>query len=391
MQVNHRTLSFGTQGAAVTALHEKLLSLGLIVASDELAAARFGSTTRRALGEFQAKQQLPVSGLVDSFTSDALIEATSSSQSERRVLGFVHYPDGRPASDMTVRAFDRDLRKEQVLGESKTDTKGLYQVDYSAARFRRAEKLSADLFLRVLQGQDVIYESTLEGTIFNAPALAVINVTLVSGGVNSKDEYQRILDAVSPLLDGVPLDDLGEDDKVRDVTFLSGETGFTPRQIAHFAVAQKLASAHKIAAPFFYALLATDTLLQANLSGAAGLRFSIDLSSNLDELYYDVVLLSAETITAAIKGAISAQIIGAKLLEHLSSILKQLKGSIGKAQAYVSDQRPKVLFDQLQHFFAAGKADEVQTILKQDSLGDLPSLLQRLQSASAFASDTCAA
>ncbi len=52
-------------------------------------------------------------------------------------------------SGYIIRAFDKDLRAEQFLGEAVTDTNGEYQISYAAEQFRRAEKHTADLIVRI--------------------------------------------------------------------------------------------------------------------------------------------------------------------------------------------------------------------------------------------------
>jgi hypothetical protein len=65
------------------------------------------------------------------------------------VSGVVHTETGAPALGATVRAFDKDLRHEQLLGEAViTETTGRYEITYTADQFRRAEKKTADLIVR---------------------------------------------------------------------------------------------------------------------------------------------------------------------------------------------------------------------------------------------------
>ena len=238
--------------------------------------------------------------------------------------------------------------------------------------------------MRVFRGREALYDPPVEATLFNAPALAVINIDLTNGDKQVESEYERILSAVTPLLDGVPLHALEENAKTRDITFLAGETGIAAYQLAHFGVAQKLAAAHKIAAEFFYALLAENTLLKASLSGATGVRFDIDLATDVVPLFYDIVLLPADTITKAVRAAIADHFVPRSVERLIKGILQQLARSVAEAETYVRDQQPKVLFDHVQRFLAAGKHEQVLDILQQDSFGDLPGLLQRLQEAAAF-------
>jgi hypothetical protein len=53
----------------------------------------------------------------------------------RVVQGIVTDANNRVLSGLVVRAFDRDLRSESLLGESKTDAKGAYRIEYSAQQF----------------------------------------------------------------------------------------------------------------------------------------------------------------------------------------------------------------------------------------------------------------
>jgi hypothetical protein len=361
-----------------------LLSLTSSIAIEELSSALFGPTTRLAVVEYQDTHQLPATGTVDNATWDALRKEVESQPPSFHVLGLIRHPNDTPGVGLTVRAFDRDLRSEELLGEASTDKQGYYRISYTRDQFARAEKDAADLFLRVFRGTDGLYDPPIDATVFNAPSLAIINVDLASGDKQLESEYERILNAVKPLLGSVPLEGLEESNATRDITFLAGETGLATYQLAHFAVAHKLASAHKIAPEFFYALLAENTLLKASLSTANGVRFDIGMGTELVPLFYDIVLLPADTIRKGVRQAIADNLIPQSLERALDDLLKQLSASVAEAQAYVRDQRPKKLFEHVQRFLAAGKHEQVLAILQQDSFGDLPALLQRLQEASVF-------
>ena len=59
--------------------------------------------------------------------------------------------DGSPFKGI-VRAFDKDLRREELLGEAVTGSDGRYEIRYLSSRFTRAEKNLADLIVRALKG-----------------------------------------------------------------------------------------------------------------------------------------------------------------------------------------------------------------------------------------------
>ncbi|WP_244222793.1 neuraminidase-like domain-containing protein [Cupriavidus lacunae] len=378
-----RVLTLHTQGSDVSQVQGCLLDIGANIATEELGAALFGLGTRKAVLEFQQKLQLPVTGTVDETTADAL-RRHGSTHLGYRVLGTVRHPNGRPAGKLTVRAFDRDLRQEQELGETTVDGSGFYQIVYTDALFRRAEGRKADLLMRVFDDQRMLYDTPIEKIVFNAPAVTVIDIDLVDGDTHRQSQYEAIVAAVTPLLDGVAPDALQEDARHRDITFLAGETAQPSHNIAHFAVAQKLAKTTGITAEFFYALFALDILLKAGLDGAAGVRFDIDLATDREALYYDIVLLPAKTVGAALKRAVKNHVVSASLLDQLDTITERLARNLPEAQAWVSQQRPRVLLGQLERFFAAGKQTQVLDILQQDSFGNLPELFRRLQDAAAF-------
>ena len=65
------------------------------------------------------------------------------------VQGRVEDGNDRALAGLLVKAYDRDLRSESVLGESLTDRKGAYKITYTPESFLAKEKKTADLFLRV--------------------------------------------------------------------------------------------------------------------------------------------------------------------------------------------------------------------------------------------------
>lgn len=56
------------------------------------------------------------------------------------VSGLIHLPNGAPAENALVSAFDRGMRSEQLLGEILSESNGAYTIPFTSSRFRRAEK-----------------------------------------------------------------------------------------------------------------------------------------------------------------------------------------------------------------------------------------------------------
>ncbi len=76
----------------------------------------------------------------------------SKKLSERYVVkGTARTLDGIPLAGVVVKAFDQDITREDLLGETITDQKGNYKITYTASQFRRTSKEvgGPDLIVRV--------------------------------------------------------------------------------------------------------------------------------------------------------------------------------------------------------------------------------------------------
>ncbi|MFB4268328.1 neuraminidase-like domain-containing protein [Nonomuraea sp. GTA35] len=157
---------------------------------------------------------------------------------DRRVFGTVRDAFGELMTGVTVRAFDRDLRREQPLGQSPVRD-GKYEIRYSHAQFRRAEKDSADLVLTVSDGSGAqLFRSTVH---YNAPAEYELDLGLEGAVYAGPSEWEVQTGVLMPLLDGLSPVDLHEDEQFQDVSFLVGESGYTALQIGTWAASWRLA------------------------------------------------------------------------------------------------------------------------------------------------------
>jgi len=169
-----------------------------------------------------------------------------------QVTGNVRFADGIPAPSLKVVAFDRDLRKEQALGEAQTDGSGGYRIEYIEQHFLNQERGSADLLVKVLDADgSVLASSTI---LFNAPDKAEVDLIIPLGRKAPPTLFERIRATIQPLLGNVKIEELEEDKEHQDVTFLSGETGFERRDLARFVLAHHLAR-NGIGTEFWFALL----------------------------------------------------------------------------------------------------------------------------------------
>lgn len=300
------------------------------------------------------------------------------------VRGRVFATDGSPRAGVTVRAFDRDLRAEQLLGAAETDRGGRYEISYSAEQFRRPEKESAGLFVRVYDREQLLYEPGLDEVLFNAPRVAVIDIRLKTGDTPLESECERLLRSVAPLLESLAIKDLREDERNQDVTFLSRETGWAADKLEHLVVAHRLSAMSDIAAEFYYALLRENTLLKLDLAAALQTRFEVGLGSDTKSLFYQVVLLDPEVIRQGVNQAIGRGLVPGELAKKLDAILRKLEARAGEAEAYRRNEQPRRIFNLIEKNLAGGKIDAAVQFLQEDFQGDLSQLFDRLNQAALF-------
>lgn len=252
MILQGRNLSLRLQGDDVKLLHTELRQLGLIAAKDELDKSVFGPTTEALIKTFQTQHGQRPTGIVDQATATLInneVDRLPPLESVARLMvrGRITADDGAAAPDITVTAFDKDLRAETTLGSATTDRLGRYQIRYEAAQIRRAEKDSADLIVRAFgSGREILAASD---TIFNADADTSIDLQ-IDLSATRPSEFERHLSAITPLLESVAIAELTAD----DLSFIEGETGIDSVHVAFLATAHQHALTTKIEPAVFYAL-----------------------------------------------------------------------------------------------------------------------------------------
>jgi ribosomal protein L7/L12 len=164
------------------------------------------------------------------------------------VFGQVLLSNGQPVEACTVRAFDRDLRSEQLLGETRTDRMGSYRITYTTEQFERAEMGTADLVVRAYNPVGrLLVESDI---LFNASQHERIDLEVSESTPVQPSEYEQLVSLLTPLLEGVPLTELNGD----DVWFLANETGRSLKEIAFVADDARLSQAAAMPEAVFFGL-----------------------------------------------------------------------------------------------------------------------------------------
>lgn len=197
-------------------------------------------TVRNAPADLLLNVQLPVAQDVPLPTAQFLVR------------GQVRLADGNPVAGAMVRAYDKDLRSEHLLGEGITGRDGSYEIHYSARKFRRAEKGSADLVVKAFAADGSLLAAS--PVLFNAPPSAEVDLTIPAENQLPLTLFEKIGRALAPLLEGLKVEELEEDKEHQDLSFLSGETGFEKNILARFVMAHKLAG-HSLRPEFWFSLL----------------------------------------------------------------------------------------------------------------------------------------
>jgi hypothetical protein len=294
-------------------------------------------------------------------------ELTKSTPEAFVVRGQIRQTDGSLLVGGIVRAFDKDLRSEQLLGEATTDKDGRYEITYTATKFQRAEKKSADVAVRVFskKGEELVSSKI----IFNAKPVETVDLVIGGGEYRGPSEYERLVAEIKPLLQGLAFAELSEDEKHQDITFLSGETEQDLQRIMFLVLAHRFKEKTGLVAEVFYGL------------------FREGLPTDLPAL----VAQGPRAHQRALEAALRDNIIPARLGGELDQILQRLQALQVEQPVFLT--RPEVLYSRLadlgnltqeQADFVAARLNEHlrREILKAVGMRDEP-LSRAVQAATA--------
>ncbi len=216
------------------------------------------------------------------------------------ISGIIYDAFNAPMAGVTVNAFDRDLRTEQLVGTARTDAKGFYKLKYDAGKFAQAENKSCDILIRVQRSARVILGES--PVYFNVPQNFILDFKIGNTPYQGLAEFDNLVNLVTPLLEKqkVKIADLKEDEKFKDVTFLSSETGEAFDKLSFLPLAYSLANASKIPADIFYGL------------------FRVGFPKTLS----DLLLVKSESIAKGLRAAIQANIISGRWEKEIDGIVK---------------------------------------------------------------------
>lgn len=305
MNLQGRNLSLRIRGNDVRVLHIELRKLGYTIPGQEYGRRNFGLFTRKAILDFQRKQNLPDNGVVDEATAKRINEAVDAlaPAAEFVVQGQVTQRN-RSIAGIMVKAFDKDLRSEELLGETATDGQGRYDIRYTAHQFRRGEKKRADLIVRVYSKEEVLLGES--GIIFNAKPNETVDLKFELPEAVKPSEYEKLLDVLKPVLEELQPADLTKEDLAFILKELASEKIVTKLLLQLLADSARLARETRLPTEAFYGL-------------ARQLQFKPPLNLKM------FLTLTKSACKATLQAAIKKNIIPRRLQDAIDSILGRLE------------------------------------------------------------------
>ena len=309
-------------------------------------------------------------------------------QKPNLVLGRVSDKLNRPLANLIVQAFDRDMRGEELLGESITDRDGKYEIAWSHSQLSGRGKKEADIVIKVFtrEKKTLLYAFNIDAVRFNASEREEINITIEQAIKPEVVEYDFILKQASYLAGKIAIIDLQESKEHRDITFLSKEAEIPAEKIEHFVVAHRLNEASKIDAAFFYALLRKNTLLKNDFAKSFHARLLVDINTEILPLLYDAALADVKTMQHDVEAAAKEMIVPDRVAKEWKKNYELLLRYKQKAEEYYKNEHPRKVLNIISRFVLENKIDEIG-ILFQENKNDLNAFLQKITDDSFFSSE----
>ena len=161
------------------------------------------------------------------------------------VAGLVRQPDGEALAGAMVKAFAKRLRSEVPLGEAATDAGGAYRIHYVGGTVQDADQALAGLIVRAYDADG--NELATSEVIFHPEPEETLDLVVGNAAYRGPSEYEQLVAALTPMLEGLSFADLAEDEEHRDISLLSGRSGEDPMAIAVLVAAHRLARRTEIA------------------------------------------------------------------------------------------------------------------------------------------------
>ena len=232
------------------------------------------------------------------------------------VHGVVTDANGQEVSGASITLWWQRIRERVRLAHDRTSEEGRY-----ALRYRLPDDAPGKVLV-VVEAQGGGLTAPLESSQTVAAPDLSINLTVPPA---DPSQYGTLLRAVTPLLQGMSLMDLVENDAHQDISFLAAETGNGKEQIMRLVVAAHLEKTFTVTAPAWYGFL----VLRIPASLPPSL---LDASQNftlIDVLIQHVATLvagvDAAQQTSTLQNAVASGVVPQSITAQIAQIVAQLQ------------------------------------------------------------------
>ncbi|TAM93904.1 MAG: hypothetical protein EPN39_18955, partial [Chitinophagaceae bacterium] len=253
-----------------------------------------------------------------------------SATSHYKVYGTVRDQFQKPMTGTVIEAFDKDIRSEQLLGKTRTNEAGYYEISYSRRQFAVTDKEAADVFIRVYDKKEhLLKESDVH---FNAAPGLQIDIDLATQAYTGPSEFEQMVAAITPFTGQLPLSSLTENSQTEDISFLVNKTGLPQDKIEDIAMAFRFDVSSKIAAEVFYGLL-REGIPNGALNNITTAIAGGDFETMVTTIYNGIVHTDISILMNALQKAIDENIIPYNIIQQLPTIREQLSAILKQAAA----------------------------------------------------------
>jgi hypothetical protein len=351
MQIILYPLQSGDKGPEVRNLHEGFLALAgkmnirefqsLVTNPDfletfagERRQEAYGEATRQIISAFQVLyMKVPPTGLVDEATAGALnglleqyklILAPPAAPQVYSVTGTIYDQWIEPLAGAPVMIFDKDIRSEHLLAEGVTDDKGSYTIAYSGDKLTNQDKGGANLIVRVY-GNDgsPLYTSPV---YYNAASQLQADVNLGPRPYLGPSQFVSTLAGVRQFTGKLAIDELTENSKVHDLTFLLNKTGVAANILVQLVASFRFEKWTGLGAVIYYGILGGTGAFPPTQGETDALP--ADLDTTIEQAYINLWTLSVTGMMTALQQAAENNLITYLLLadqQQISARLQQLQ------------------------------------------------------------------
>jgi hypothetical protein len=343
-------LALQDSGAAVKALHEALLHIarqsaiadytallqepGFLRQWDiEYQTSSYGAATQTAVRLFQEKDMgIRPTGIVDETTAAAINNLLTSrgptitggqpggqpaaTNIPLQVSGTIYDQWIEPMADTPVMIFDKDMRREHLLAEGKTDAQGAYTISYSKEQLTRQDKGGANLIVRVYGNDgDPVFTSSV---YYNAVTQLQMDVNLGPRPYQGPSQFVSTLKQVRELTGQMAIAELTENSKVHDLTFLMNKTGIAANILVQLVASFRFEKWTGLGAEAYYGILSGTNAFSASALPA-------DLDSTIEQAYINFWSIAVADMITDLQQAADNNLVTYRLLAEQDRITAELQ------------------------------------------------------------------